>query len=722
MRCTSASRTPTPTSSRYLNLLAPPAGRAAPASVPPPFRRMCKAEHLHHLRVREWQDLHGQLRHVARTIGIDVDAHAATTGEIDRDRIHQSLLAGLLSHVGMWDPQKREYVGARQARFAIAARSPLSKAKPRWVMAGELVETNRLWARTVARINPAWIERLAPHLVKRSHGDPWWDAQRGAAMTNERVTLYGLPLVASRRAQYGTHRSRRCPGDLPAARAAWTASGTRRHEFLERNRELVDEVRAMEHRVRRGDLLVGDDVLLDFYDERVPSDVTSGRHFDRWWRDEKARRPDLLTFTPELLVVPDTGGVDATSFPATWRQGELVLSLDYAFEPGAVLDGVTVDVPLAVLNSVDAAGFDWQVPGLREELVTALIRSLPKPVRRSFVPAPDFARRVLDRAGPGDGPLLDVLTRELTRMTGDPIPPGSWDLDAVPDHLRMTFRAVDDRGRPVAWSKDLAALRERLRDRVRTAVADAAPSIEQSGLRSWTIGTLPQVVVAERDGHAVKAFPALVDDGDSVAVRAFPTEAEQARHDAGGYPPAGAPRPAVAPVAVATTPAERHEAGPRRRALDRRRGRRGLRGRGGRCPHRRARRPGVGRGRLRRVATDRADEHHRRRPRCPPRRRRDRGRGRVTSRLASTRSSRRRCSPPWPTCRRSSIGSSPPASSPRPASGACPISCATCGPPSAGSTSFPQTPPATAGSWPRSTPSRTTPEPRWCGGCWRSCG
>ena len=404
------------------------------------FRRLCKSEHLHHLRVREWQDLHGQLRAIAR---VPKGEHASA--EPDRDRIHQSLLAGLLSHVGTWDPQKREYVGARQARFAIGKRSALARSKARWVMAGELVETNRLWAHTVARIKPEWIERLAGHLVKRSHGDPWWDEQRASAVTNERVTLYGLPIVASRRTQY----SRVDPAGarrIFLQRALVDGEWDVQHDVLAHNRELVDKVRA------------SDAVLLDLYEARVPADVTTGRHFERWWREAKAREPDLLTLTLDT----ESSGLDPTAFPDDWDG----LPLRYLFDPGDVLDGVTVDIPVAELRNVDAAAFEWQVPGLRQELVTALIRSLPKPVRRSFVPAPDFAAAVLDRAGPGDGPLLEVLTRELTRMTGDAIPPGSWDWGAVPDHLRVTFRAVDERGRPLAWSKDLGALRQRLRDRL----------------------------------------------------------------------------------------------------------------------------------------------------------------------------------------------------------------------------------------------------------------
>ena len=448
------------------------------------FRRLCKREHLHHLRVREWQDLHGQLRAIARA------PRQERAGDVDPEGVHRALLAGLLSHVGMWDPQRRDYLGARQARFAIGRGSVLAKSNARWVMAAELVETNRLWARTVARIKPEWVEKAAPHLARRSHGEPWWDERRATAVVHERVTVYGLPVVTARRVQY----SRIDPAgarEMFIHRALVDGEWDTDLDVVRRNRELLDKARQSEN------------ALLDFYEERVPADVTSGAHFERWARDHA----DVLAFA-----------LDDDGFPSTWEQEGVELPLTYLFEPGDVLDGVTVDIPLALLDHVDAAPFEWQVPGLREELVTSLIRSLPKPVRRAFVPAPDYARKVLDVAGPGDGRLLDVLTRELTRMTGDPIPSGSWDVDAVPDHLRITFRAVDDRGRPVAWSKDLVALRHRLRDRL-----PPTPAQQQRNERDRLVATLPvpssklpRPVVDDAVGAAVDHLLANGADEDAV--------------------------------------------------------------------------------------------------------------------------------------------------------------------------------------------------------------
>ena len=404
----------------------------------------------------------------------------------------------------------------------------LFKKPPQWVMVAELVETNRLWGRVAARIHPSWAEELGAHLVKRSYGEPWWDERRGAGMVDERVTLHGLPLVTGRRVPY----ARVAPEDArdmfihhALVEGSWTTS----HAFVEANRKLVEEVRALEDRARRRDILVSGEALFDFYDRRVGPGVTSTRHFDRWWKEERRRHPDLLTFTVEDVVDPAAGGVSPASYPDVWRHGDLLLPLHYEFDPTSDLDGVTVDVPLPRMDDVDPAGFAWQVPGLREELVTALIRTLPKSLRRQIGAAGDHARAFLRDAGPGDGPLDEVLARYMARRTGERITAADWDLDRVHHHLRVTFRIVSERGTPLAWSKDLPALRAHLRGRLRAAVTGATRSVEQAGLTSWTIGELPRTVTAETGGHTVTAHPALVDEGDSVAVRTFATVVEQRR-------------------------------------------------------------------------------------------------------------------------------------------------------------------------------------------------
>jgi ATP-dependent helicase HrpA len=487
------------------------------------FRKMCQAEHLHHLRVREWQDVHVQLRQVAHGLGLDVRPLA---DEPDRDGIHQALLSGLLSHVGMLDPDGNEYRGAREARFVVAPGSSLGKRRPKWVMAAELVETNRLRARTVAQITPDRIERAAAHLVTRSHDEPWWEPERGASTTTERVSLYGLPLVTGRRIAY----DRVDPEDarrMFLRHALVDGDWDGHHAFVRANQEQVADVVALEERVRR-DLLVDDEALWAFFDARVPDDITTARRFDRWWKREQDRQPDLLTYRAEDLIDPAAGRVDTSGFPDSWTLDGVPLPVTYTLDPASDLDGVTVDVPLALLDRLDTAGLDWQVPGRRHELVTALLRTLPKTLRRVATPTPDAATELLAGHGPDDGPVLDVLARALARRSGEPFRAAAFEPEAVPAHLRVTYRAVDGRGRPVAWSKDLPALRQQLRRRIQEAVAAAAPLDERSGLRSWTIGDLPRRVDTRHAGLVVTAYPALVDEGEAVALRVLPSEAEQA--------------------------------------------------------------------------------------------------------------------------------------------------------------------------------------------------
>jgi ATP-dependent helicase HrpA len=486
------------------------------------FRRLCRAEFVNYLRVREWQDVHGQLRIVARSLGLRAHDEPAPP-----ESVHRALLTGLLSHVGMRDAQRREYLGARNSRFAIAPGSALFKNPPAWVVVGELVETTRLWGRVGAAIEPRWAEELGGHLVKRSSGEPWWDATRGAALVSERVTLYGIPVVAAR-----TIPLARVDPEAARSMFLWHAlvegEWETHHEFVRHNAERVAGVRALEDKVRRRDLLVDEDARLAWYDERVPATVTSVRSFDRWWRDERGRRPHLLDLAVEDLLDPAAGPVRVADYPDVWHQGELALPLRYAFDPGGDLDGVVVDVPLARLNDVRPDGFDWQVPGLREDLVLALIRSLPKTVRRAYVPAAEHARAFVQDASPDDGPLLDVLGRFLLRRTGEAVPAGSWDLTRVPPHLRMTFRVVSERGRELAWSTDLPALQAHLQDRLRSVVAGATRSVERSGLTSWPVGELPRTVDTAIGGYRVTAYPALVDEGTTVGVRTFPDAGSQA--------------------------------------------------------------------------------------------------------------------------------------------------------------------------------------------------
>ncbi|MET9506096.1 ATP-dependent RNA helicase HrpA [Streptomyces sp. NPDC006622] len=498
------------------------------------FRRMCKQEYLNFLRIREWQDIYSQLRTVAKQMGIHLDERDAAG-----DSIHVSLLAGLLSHIGMKDVKdgnKNEYLGARSAKFALFPGSALFKKQPRFVMSAELVETSRLWARVNAKIEPEWVEPLAEHLLKRTYSEPHWEKDQAAVMALEKVTLYGVPIIAQRKVNYG-RIDPEASRELFIRNALVEGDWRTHHKFFADNRRLLSEVEELEHRARRRDIVVDDETLYDFYDQRVPDHVVSGAHFDSWWKHKRHEQPDLLDFEREMLIRESAGAVTKDDYPDTWRQGPLKFRVTYQFEPGADADGVTVHIPLQVLNQVTDEGFDWQIPGLREEVVTELIRSLPKPIRRNYVPAPNFARRFLDQAAPLREPLTVAMARDLKRMVGVPFEAEDFDWSRLPDHLKITFRIVDERRRNLAEDKDLEALKLRLKPKARQALSQAAAataereggqSLERSGLTDWTIGTLTRVFETRRAGQPVKAYPALVDDGDTVSVRLFDTEEEQA--------------------------------------------------------------------------------------------------------------------------------------------------------------------------------------------------
>ncbi|MYR43727.1 ATP-dependent RNA helicase HrpA [Streptomyces sp. SID5910] len=501
------------------------------------FRRMCKQEYLNFLRIREWQDIYTQLRTVAKQMGLHLGDDDSTAPD---DRVHVSLLAGLLSHVGMKDVKegaKNEYLGARNAKFAIFPGSALFKKPPRFVMSAELVETSRLWARVNAKIEPEWVEPLAGHLLKRTYSEPHWEKDQAAVMAYEKVTLYGVPIVAQRKVNYG-RIDPEVSRELFIRNALVEGDWRTHHKFFADNRKLLTEVEELEHRARRRDILVDDETLYDFYDQRVPEHVVSGAHFDSWWKHKRHEQPDFLDFEREMLINEKAGAVTKDDYPDSWRQGPLKFRVTYQFEPGADADGVTVHIPLQVLNQVTDEGFDWQIPGLREQVVTELIRTLPKPIRRNYVPAPNYAQKFLERAVPLQEPLTVTMARELKRMVGVPFEAEDFDWAKVPDHLKITFRIVDERRRKLAEDKDLEVLKLRLKPKARKALSQAAAataersggeSLERTGLTDWTIGALSRVFETRRAGQPVKAYPALVDDGDTVSVRLFDTEAEQAQ-------------------------------------------------------------------------------------------------------------------------------------------------------------------------------------------------
>ena len=487
------------------------------------FRRQCQKDFLNYLRIREWQDIYQQIRLAVREMGLPINSEKA-----EYQQIHTALLSGLLSHIGLKEAEKQQYLGARNAHFAIFPNSVLFKKQPKWLMAAELVETSKLWGRMVAEIEPEWIEPLAEHLTKKSYSEPRWSKSRGAVIADEKVSLYGVPIVAARPVNYGSIDptvSREIFIQSALVEGDWNT----KHKFFKQNQQLIREVEELEHKSRRRDILVDERTLFEFYDQRIGTDVVSQKHFDTWWKKAEKQDPELLNFERSFLINDNAEQVSKLDFPNFWHQGNLKLKLTYQFEPGTDADGVTVHIPLPLLNQVEMTGFDWQIPGLREELVIALIKSLPKSYRRNFVPAPNYAQAFLGRAVPLEKPLLDTLIYELRRMTGVTVEAEHWNWEQIPSHLKMTFCVVDENGKKIAESMNLDELKFSLKDRVQESISAVADDgIEQSGLHIWSFAELPQCYEQKQRGFSVKAFPAIVDEKDAVGIKLFETEFEQA--------------------------------------------------------------------------------------------------------------------------------------------------------------------------------------------------
>ena len=568
------------------------------------LRKMCHREYINYLRIREWQDLFAQLREMGRTANIHASGGRdinASAHEID---IHKSLLSGLLSHVGVKEEREkdskgrnrgpREYLGARGTKFAIFPGSGLFKKSPDWVLSAELVETSRLWARTNASIDPQWIEEIGKHLISVQYSEPHWSLSSGAAVAYAKGTLFGLTIYADRTVQYARV-------DAAAAREIFIQSALvegqwhTQHKFYLRNQRALAEVEELEARLRRRDLRVDDSVLFAFYDARIPAHVTDVRAFDKWWKQARLEDDNFLDFNPEKLINEEAADYDDSQFPRQWVQrtdsGELTLDLRYEYAPTASVggarteaakrDGVAVQVPILFLNQLSPEPFRWQIPGLRHELVTALIKSLPKAIRRNFVPAPDVARAacaaLAEDYSPATDELLPSLALVLRRLRGVVVEPEAFNWDAVPEHLKMGFQVRNARNKILGEGKDLRALQQQLHKEIRSALADSlgasddtmakmvalaqggsgnagssaasakkgakspdAPANadasggvrEISGLTEFPAdlfpnGAIPRKVQRIIATQAVNGYPALVDEGSSVGLRIFPTEAEQ---------------------------------------------------------------------------------------------------------------------------------------------------------------------------------------------------
>lgn len=576
------------------------------------LRKMCHREFINYLRIREWQDLFAQLREMGRTANIHASGGRDINASAHEVDIHKSLLTGLLSHVGVKEEREkdskgrtrgpREYLGARGTKFAIFPGSGLFKKGPDWVLSAELVETSRLWARTNAAVEPQWIEEVGKHLISVQYSEPHWSLSSGAAVAYAKGTLFGLTIYSDRPVQYARV-------DAAAAREIFIQSALvegqwhTQHKFYLRNQRALAEVEELEARLRRRDLRVDDSVLFAFYDARIPAHVTDVRAFDKWWKQARLEDDNFLDFNPEKLINEDASDYDDSQFPRQWVQrtdsGELTLDLRYEYAPTAGVggarteaakrDGVAVQVPILFLNQLSPEPFRWQIPGLRHELVTALIKSLPKAIRRNFVPAPDVARAACaaleEDYSPATDELLPSLALVLRRLRGVVVEPEAFNWDAVPEHLKMGFQVRNARNKILGEGKDLRALQQQLHKEIRGALADSLGASDEAmakmvalaqggsgnsggsgnasgpaasakkgakspakgtqaetgasgGVREVTglaafpadmfpDGAIPRKVQRVIATQAVNGYPALVDEGSSVGLRIFPTEAEQ---------------------------------------------------------------------------------------------------------------------------------------------------------------------------------------------------
>jgi len=485
------------------------------------LRRACKQNFLSYARMREWEEVEKQLHRIAVEQGLRRNERPA-----DADQIHRALLTGLLSNLGH-KGDGHEYAGGRGRKFAIFPGSTLFSRKPKWVMAAELVETSKLYARTVAKIQPQWIERVAEHLIQRSYSDAHWDAERANVMAFERVSLFGLTIVPRRRVPYGKVDPVEAR-NLFIHHALVEGEFSTKAPFFEHNRRLVDQIERIEAKRRKRDVLLSPQVRFDFYDARVGREVTNGASFEQWRKQAEREKPDLLFMRREDLMAHDAAEVTAELYPDELPVGGSTLQLDYHAEPGHEDDGVTVTVPLAMLNQVSAERLDYLVPGLLKEKVVALIKTLPKAIRKNFVPVPEFAKRLLPMLNDDGGrPLVQELAERMSGFSGIEVPADAFDPSQLPEHLRMKVRVVDEAGRPLAADRELEPLREQLGDQARSLLkrgaGEAASPWHRDGLNDWDFDELPERVEVDSAGVTLRGHPALVDQGAAVGLRVMDT-------------------------------------------------------------------------------------------------------------------------------------------------------------------------------------------------------
>ena len=509
------------------------------------FRKLCQREFLSYIRIREWQDIFSQLKLTLKEqkvslTSVDYQFSIAEASDNNQKKqettipsslisVHQALLSGLLSHLGQQD-ENREFKGARGSKFFVFPGSALSKKPPKWLMSAELVETSRLFARMNARIDPLWIEPLAEHLLKRSYSEPHWEKKQGAVMAFEQVSLYGLSIVTKRKVNFNKIEPHTCR-ELFIREALVNGDCFIKEKFLSKNQELVASIEALEQKARRKDFLIDEQQLVDFYVDKLPETVICQRSFLAWWKKSKQKNDQLLNFTKEFLLNESSNELSAKEYPDTWQQDNLTLPLAYHFSPGDVDDGISVIIPISMLNQCQNEGFDWLIPALRYDLVVALIKALPKALRRNFVPAPNYAQACLENMNEGQGSLVDALAKQLLRMTGVRLPEDAWQNVELPLHLTMNFQIVNEKGQLLKQGRDLNLLKSDLQGKVKASIKQVAEKgIEKSKLTQWNFGSLAPSYEKKVANITIKAFPALVDHNATVAIELFEQEehAEQA--------------------------------------------------------------------------------------------------------------------------------------------------------------------------------------------------
>ena len=486
------------------------------------FRRYCRKQFLSWTRINEWRELHRQIHLICKELKYKENSSAA-----GYDAIHRSILHGYISNIGTLD-EENQYLGTRNRRFLPFPTSALFKKKAKWVVATELIETSRLYADTVAKIEPEWIEPIAGQRVKRNYSEPHWEKKRGQVVAFEQVTLYGLVIVAKRKVNFG-------PQDIETSRSIFIESALVEHQFsskasfIEHNQKLIDQLEGLEDKSRTRDILVEPEVQFEFYDERIPAEIYDQRGFEKWQKSIHKEQPKLLFMEQETLLKTDATEVDRDQFPDRYEFDNLSLPLSYCFDPGDPMDGVTIKIPVASLRQLPEYQLQWLVPGILREKCIALVKNLPKPIRKNFVPVPDYVDAVLETMWPVNEPLTRVLGDKLKRKTGVTINKNDWNLDQLDKHLKMNFQVYGVEGELLFEGRNFQELLIKAADQPAgesQSASTVSHKVTQSGLKKWQFGQLPQLVEEDQEFGMVRAYPALVDQGESVDIQLFETPAE----------------------------------------------------------------------------------------------------------------------------------------------------------------------------------------------------